>query len=142
MSNVTDAQVLPGLISKTHRRKKEALADGACDVGSCHDSLKRKKIKQVIPPRSGAVYRPQAMYPERNQAVAHQRLAGNNETWKEKVDYHRRSLAETAMSRVKKVCGGRLTLRNYDAQVGESMALVKALNKMTLLGMPVSVRIA
>lgn len=40
------------------------------------------------------------------------------------------------------VCGGRLTLRNYDGQVGESMALAKALNKMTLLGMPVSVRIA
>ncbi|KFX10606.1 cytoplasmic protein [Pectobacterium parvum] len=48
----------------------------------------------------------------------------------------------TTMSRVKKVCGGWLTLRNYDAQVGESMALVKALNMMTLLGMPHRVRIA
>ncbi|MBA0210488.1 hypothetical protein H0256_16165 [Pectobacterium brasiliense] len=45
------------------------------------------------------------------------------------------------MSRVKK-CVERLTLRNDDAQVGESMALVKALNIMTLLGMPNSVRIA
>ncbi|WP_420795921.1 hypothetical protein [Dickeya chrysanthemi] len=38
--------------------------------------------------------------------------------------------------------GGRLTLRNYDALVGESMALVKALNMMTLLSMPHSVHIA
>ncbi|HAT6296161.1 TPA: IS5/IS1182 family transposase, partial [Proteus mirabilis] len=29
-----------------------------------------------------------------------------------------------------------------DAQVGEAMAMVKALNRMTLLGMPHSVRIA
>ncbi|MFP9228548.1 IS5 family transposase [Pectobacterium cacticida] len=142
LSTTTDAQALPGLMSQTHRRIKEALADGAYDVRYCHDSLKRKKIKPVIPPRNGAVYWPLEMYPERNQAVAYQRLTGSNKSWKEKMGYHKRSLAETAMSRVKKVCGGRLTLRNYDAQVGESMALVKALNKMTLLGMPLSVRIA
>ncbi|WP_142466887.1 IS5 family transposase [Klebsiella spallanzanii] len=142
LSNVTDAQVLPGLMSQTHRRIKEGLADGAYDVRYCHDSLKRKKIKPVIPPRNGAKYWPQAIYPERNQAVAHQLLTGNNEAWKEKVGYHRRSVAETAMSRVKKVCGGRLSLRNYDAQVGEAMALVKVLNRMTLQGMPNSVRIA
>ncbi len=37
--------------------------------------------------------------------------------------------------------GGHLSLRDYDAQVGEAMAMVKALNRMTLLGMPYSVRI-
>ncbi|RLR17713.1 IS5/IS1182 family transposase, partial [Sodalis-like symbiont of Bactericera trigonica] len=31
---------------------------------------------------------------------------------------------------------------DYDAQVGEAMAMVKAVNKMTLLGMPNSIRIA
>lgn len=30
---------------------------------------------------------------------------------------------------------------NYDAQVGEAMAMVKALNRMTLLAMPTSVRL-
>ncbi|RLR17738.1 IS5/IS1182 family transposase, partial [Sodalis-like symbiont of Bactericera trigonica] len=35
-----------------------------------------------------------------------------------------------------------LSLRDDDAQVGEAMAIVKAVNKMTLLGMPNSIRIA
>ncbi|MDU0021790.1 hypothetical protein RUW58_27175, partial [Klebsiella pneumoniae] len=54
----------------------------------------------------------------------------------------RRSIAETAMYRVKQLFGGSLTLRDYDGQVAEAMALVRALNKMTKAGMPESVRIA
>jgi len=46
------------------------------------------------------------------------------------------------MFRIKTLLGGYLSLRDYDAQVGEAMAMVKALNRMTLLGMPHSVRIA
>ena len=53
-----------------------------------------------------------------------------------KYGYHRRSLAETAMYRVKKLLGASLTLRNYNAQVGETYAMIKALNKLTGIGMP------
>ncbi|HDL9435312.1 TPA: IS5/IS1182 family transposase, partial [Vibrio cholerae] len=49
---------------------------------------------------------------------------------------HKRSLSETAMYRVKQLLGGRLSLRNYNAQVGETYAIIKALNKITGLGMP------
>ncbi|CRL46873.1 hypothetical protein SGGMMB4_05839 (plasmid) [Sodalis glossinidius str. 'morsitans'] len=48
-------------------------------------------------------------------------------------------MAETAMFRFKTLMGDHLSLRDYDAQVGEAMAMVKALNKMTLLGMPNSI---
>ncbi|MFA0252498.1 IS5/IS1182 family transposase, partial [Vibrio sp. 10N.222.54.F12] len=44
--------------------------------------------------------------------------------------------SETAMYRVKQLFGGRLSLRNYNAQVGETYAMIKALNKLTGLGMP------
>ncbi|MDD8802309.1 hypothetical protein LAY13_23130, partial [Escherichia coli] len=40
------------------------------------------------------------------------------------------------MYRVKQLFGGSLTLRDYDGQVAEAMALVRALNKMTKAGMP------
>ncbi|PHX03493.1 hypothetical protein VSPL_50750 [Vibrio splendidus] len=40
------------------------------------------------------------------------------------------------MFRVKTLFGGRLSLRNYNAQVGETYAMIKALNKLTGLGMP------
>ena len=83
-----------------------------------------------------------AEYADRNQAVARQRLTGSNAYWKWNTAYNRRSVAETAMYRVKQLFGGHLTLRDYDAQVGEAMAMIRALNKMTRAGMPESVRIA
>jgi hypothetical protein len=48
------------------------------------------------------------------------------------------------MYRIKQRFGGHLTLRDYDAQVGEAMAMamIRALNKVTRAGMPESVRIA
>ncbi|NLS44056.1 IS5/IS1182 family transposase, partial [BEV proteobacterium] len=55
--------------------------------------------------------------------------------------YHRRSVAETAMFRFKTLLDGHLSLRDYDAQVGAARAMVKALNRITLLGMPNSIRI-
>ncbi|AXN06113.1 IS5/IS1182 family transposase, partial [Vibrio anguillarum] len=42
----------------------------------------------------------------------------------------------TAMYRVKPPLGGQLSLRNYNAQVGETYAMIKALNKLTGLCMP------
>ncbi|RLR18058.1 IS5/IS1182 family transposase, partial [Sodalis-like symbiont of Bactericera trigonica] len=75
-------------------------------------------------------------------AVANQRLSGSNDIWKKKVGCHRRSVAETALFRCKRLMGDDLSLRDDDAQVGEAMAMVKAVNKMTLLGMPNSIQIA
>lgn len=46
------------------------------------------------------------------------------------------------MYRVKLLLGGSLTLRVYDGQVAEALAMVRALNKMTKAGMPESLRIA
>lgn len=45
------------------------------------------------------------------------------------------------MFRIKTLLGGHLSLRNYDAQVGEEMAMLKALNRMMLLAMSTSVRL-
>lgn len=117
LSGTTDAQALPGLINQTHRKIREASADGAYDTRYCHDALLRKKIRPLIPPRNGAQYWP-GRYHERNHAVANQHLSGGNDVWKKKVGYHRRSVAETAMFRIKTLLGGHLSLRDYDAQVG------------------------
>ncbi|AKL27058.1 transposase (plasmid) [Klebsiella pneumoniae] len=71
-----------------------------------------------------------------------QRLSGSNARWKWTTEYNRRSIAETAMYRMKQLLGDSLTLRDYDGQVSEAMAMVRALNRMTKAGMPESVRIA
>jgi hypothetical protein len=140
LNNVTDAEAFPALIRQTHRNIRVASADGAYDTKRCHDELRRKKIKALIPPRTHAGYWP-TEYVDRNQAVARQRLMESNAHWKWNTAYNRRSVAETAMYRVKQLFGGHLTLRDYDAQVGKTMAIIRALNKMTRGGMPESVRI-
>ena len=120
LNNVTDSEAFPGLIRQTHRKIRAASADGAYDTRLCHDELRRKKISALIPPR-GAGYWP-GEYADRNRAVANQRMTGSNARWKWTTDYNRRSIAETAMYRVKQLFGGSLTLRDYDGQVAEAMA--------------------
>jgi hypothetical protein len=60
----------------------------------------------------------------------------SNKQWKKRYGYHRRSISETAMYRIKQLLGGTLSMRNYNAQVGETYAMIRALNKLTGLGMP------
>ena len=69
--------------------------------------------------RKGAGYWP-GEYADRNRAVANQRLSGSNARWKWTTEYNRRSIAETAMYRMKQLLGDSLTLRDYDGQVAGS----------------------
>jgi hypothetical protein len=69
-------------------------------------------------------------------AVGFPKLYGSNKKWKQKYGYHKRLLSETAMYRLNQLLGASLTLRNYNAQVGETYAMIKALNKLTGKGMP------
>ncbi len=55
--------------------------------------------------------------------------------------YHKLSLTETAMFRYKQLLSPKLTLRNYNDQVGEALANVKAMNKVIRSGIPVHHRI-
>ncbi|ABU73890.1 IS5 family transposase [Vibrio campbellii] len=134
LSNVTDAEVLLNLLKQTRRKIIEISGDGAYDTRSCHDAIRVKRAVPLIPPREGAVFWQQG-HP-RNLAVGCQKLYGSNKKWKKQYGYHKRSLSETAMYRVKQWFGGKLSLRNYNSQVGETYAMIKVLNKLTGLGMP------
>ncbi|MEA5239112.1 IS5 family transposase, partial [Vibrio parahaemolyticus] len=134
LSNVTDAEVLPNLLKQTRRKIIEISGDGAYDTRGCYDAIRIKRAVPLIPPREGAAFWERG-HP-RNLAVGCQKLYGSNRTWKKQYGYHKRSLSETAMHRVKQLLGGKLSLRNYNAQVGETYAMIKALNKLTGLGMP------
>lgn len=62
--------------------------------------------------------------------------------WKKLTGYHRRSLAETAMFRFKRLLGNDLKSKLLTNQRAEAIAKCEALNIMTKLGMPKSKRIA
>ncbi|MCL7652687.1 IS5/IS1182 family transposase, partial [Klebsiella pneumoniae] len=51
-------------------------------------------------------------------------------------------IGETARYGMKRLWGDSGTMGDYDGQVAEAMAMVRALNRMTKAGMPESVRIA
>ncbi len=68
--------------------------------------------------------------------------AGELKQWKLMNHYHQRSLSETAMYRYKQPISAKLSLRDYNGQVGEALAGVKALNKVIRLGMPVRQKIS
>lgn len=140
LSNVSDGEVLPNLLKQTRRRIVEISGDGAYDTRLCYEAIRIKRAAPLIPPREGAAFWEQG-HP-RNLAVGYQKLYGSNKHWKKKYGYHKRPLSETAMFRVKKLLGETLSLRNYNAQVGETYAMIKALNKLTGLGMPETMVIA
>src|SRR4028118_1636403 len=55
--------------------------------------------------------------------------------WKEESGYHRRSLVETAVFRLKTIFGDKLSSRGCEAQAHEIFLRCAALNRMTHLGM-------
>lgn len=65
----------------------------------------------------------------RNEAVTALKN-GTLAEWKAQSGYHYRSRSETTMSRYKGLTSGKLSLRCYNAQEGEIMANVKAINKV------------
>ena len=64
-----------------------------------------------------------------------------DKAWKIHSGYHRRSLAETAMSRFKTLFGERLSNRRFDTQTTQAYARLAAMNSMTQLGMPNTVAV-
>ncbi len=138
LASVGDNEALPTQLNPLRRKIAQVSADGAYDTKACHQVLKKKGIKPTIPPRSNAGYWEDG-HP-RNAAV-NALKSGNLADWKQEEGYHQRSLSETGMSRYKTLISPQLTLRDYDAQVGEALTNVKAINKVIRLGMPVSYQV-
>ncbi|HHI4967309.1 TPA: transposase [Vibrio parahaemolyticus] len=138
LSTVRDAEVQSNLLKQTRRKILDISGDGAYDT---RDATQQSVLDEpwlfsfqerggILGKRSSekfSSYLPKAI--------------GSNKHWKKRYGYHKRSLSETAMYRVEQLLGGRLSLKNYNAQVGKTYAMIKALNKLTGLGMPKTCRI-
>ena len=61
--------------------------------------------------------------------------------WKQTSGYHVRSLAETAMFRLKTIFGSELSARLIETQITQALIRCAALNRMTQLGMPQSYKV-
>lgn len=135
--DVLDRRELPGLLREVEGEAAEVLGDGAYDFQGCYKAIHGVGARAVIPPQVRARVRSGEEFRDRNAAVLRGRAVGRDE-WKKEAGYHRRSLAETAMMRLKTIFSERLKAREWRRQEAELRLRCAAMNKMTSLGMPQS----
>jgi hypothetical protein len=132
---VLDRKELPGLLSQVEGEVAEVLGDGAYDFQDCYRAIHARGARAVIPPQERARVRGGEEFGDRNAAVLRGREVGRDE-WKKEAGYHRRSLAETAMMRLKAIFSDKLKAREWRRQETELRVRCAAMNRMTSLGMP------
>lgn len=139
-NDVHDSQVVKTLLNETENDIGRFYGDGAYDPWEVRDELEKRNIEQVIPPREDAVLqnRKDGRRKERDAAIRTIEKIGRKK-WKEGIGYHRRSLSETGMYRMKTIFGGNLKNRKLENQKTEVRLRCKLLNKLSTLGMPKSV---
>lgn len=133
-----DCEMLEGLLDQVDGDIAQVDADGAYDTREVHDAVAARGAQAVIPPREKAV--PWEENHPRTLILATIALLGMAD-WKKQSGYHRRSIAENALYRLKQLFGDHLASRKFETQVTEVHARIAAMNIMTSLGMPVSVRV-
>jgi Transposase DDE domain len=132
---VLDRRELPRLLAEVESEVAEVLGDGAYDFQGCHRAIHATGARSVIPPQERARVRGGPEFRDRNAAVLRSREVGRDE-WKKEAGYHRRSLAETAMMRLKTIFSDKLKAREWRRQETELRVRCAAMNRMTSLGMP------
>ena len=113
--------------------------DGAYDKWKVYETLQLRGTKAIIPPQRNAKIKQHGNSNSRplsrDVAIREIRRKGRRR-WKESVGYHRRSLSETAMYRMKCCFGDHLKNRLIPNQRAEARLRSKILNKFTRLGLP------
>jgi len=144
-NDIDDASQLQPMLEQVEEDVVMVGADGAYDKKKCWDYLKGEFIEGIIPPREDAVYwtdkEGRLLDIGRNHVLKKIDKMGMKK-WKEKSGYHRRSLSETAMFRFKAIFGAELFSRELSRQKTEAKIKIKSLNKMTAIGMPISIAVA
>jgi hypothetical protein len=108
-----------------------------------YDSLNKHapSARVLIPPRKNArIWRHANTRAERltrDENLRYIRKHGRK-AWRRDSGYHGRSLAETAMFRMKTIFGDHLSARLLETQTSQALIRCAALNRMTHLGMPQS----
>lgn len=146
-NNVSDGEVLPLLLEQVEEPITQLSGDGGYDKRSCYEALQERQkgqqqpLRVTIPPRRGArIWRHgnrKGQRLARDENLRQIRQLGRKK-WKEQSGYRRRSLAETAMSRYKRMVGEKLRAREFSRQCSEAFIGVLMLNRILELGMPQS----
>ena len=144
-AGVDDAEAGRQLLDDTQGPIQQVSGDGSYDKRKFYEACEQREVEQIaVPPRRDAKIGQHGNSSKpplpRDQNLRRIRRVGRKR-WKEESDYHRRSLAETAVFRFKTIFGNTLSTRTLERQVVEVRIKCAALNRMTQLGMPDSYRV-
>jgi hypothetical protein len=138
-----DGETAQKLIKKVPRGVGRVFGDGAYDGIDFRRAIEEIGAEPIIPPPRKAVVHWAELDPalaKRADAVREiAGLGGNDDArklWKILKGYHKRSLGETAMYRIKQLTGSSLRSREWKRQRVEAYIKCLVINKMTNLGMP------
>lgn len=140
---IQDCEGFDLLVKKIERPIESSIGDGSFDRFSCYELGEKNGFKMIAPPQHNAVTSKERTVNKkkasgnavrkRDDAIKRVREIGKSE-WKREVGYHQRSLAETAIFRIKTLLGNRLQTKILSHQKTEVAIWCKALNKITQLG--------
>jgi hypothetical protein len=146
-NSLSDAATAEGLLAQIEAHLLSCTADGAYDKRRVYQALQRHSpgVRMLIPPRQDAHIwqhgNSKQVRLQRDENLRYIRQHGRRQ-WKRKCGYHKRSLAENLMFRLKTIFGDRLSARRLDTQVTQALIRCRALNQMTHLAMPHSYPVA
>ena len=145
-TNVNDCEMVKPLLDNVKGDVSEVYGDLGYDTFPARDAIRKRGARQVIPIKKTAVLSeerrkkgrlkyPPETYKERDDVVRYleynsingdKRLADKN--WKRQVGYHKRSLVEAQMSRIKAHTTDRLTNIREDNRRVQAMIKLKIVN--------------
>lgn len=141
-NDVHDGEVLADLLEGIEDDIDQVSADGAYDQRHCYDVIDARQATTAIPPRKNAKIwhhgNCKAPPHPRDENLRAIRRRGRK-AWKRASNYHRRSLAETTMFRLKTIFGGKLRSRRFDNQATELLLQCVVLNRMIQIAKPETV---
>jgi hypothetical protein len=144
-SEVDDGSRVGPLLDQVTDPLASFTGDGAYDREDGYGAVAERhpEAAVIVPPRRDAVPS-EAAETAPTQRDGHLRCIAEHGRmrWQKTSGYHRRALAEAAMSRYKRVIGDALRSRTDRRQAVEVAIAVRALNRMLELGRPESVRVA
>lgn len=143
-NDTADSEMLKPLLEQLPKEVKinQVSTDGAYDKRKCYQVLQQYQVDKIaIPPQKNAhIWQHGNTKSERlprDENLRQIRRIGRKQ-WKIGINYHRRSLVETTMFRLKTIFTDRVSARTQAGQRTQLLLRCHILNQMTILGMPKS----
>jgi hypothetical protein len=138
-NSIADQDMVESLLNAVDGGIKKMAGDGAYDKKKVYQHLAKENVKPIIPPRKNARIgkhgncRGKPLPRDKN--IRDIRKMGRKK-WKDKIGYHRRSIAESTMFRYKNTFGDKMVSRDMKQQEIEVRIKCKILNRMAQIGLP------